>query len=117
MYVFCVQACANSILLPVVAIGLVMLIMKVNIDPAGPQMYLNFDMYSSVVTGKRDLSPLTRVPVAGVLPSSPPSQGGSKYVVFDQLGGVHNSVEMSQQLLHTMFHVPPRFGIYPFSSS
>lgn len=104
------QACANSILLPVVAIGLVMLIMKLNIDPAGPQLHLNFDMYSSVVTGKRELSPMTIIPVAGLVPSSPPPQGGSKYVKFDRRRGVNNSVEMSQQLLRTFFHVPPRFG-------
>ena len=107
----CVQACANSILLPVVAIGLVMLIIKLNIDPAGPQLYINFDMYSSVVTGKRELSPMSIIPVAGLVPTSPAPHGGSKYFKFDHRGGVNNSVEMSQQLLHTLFHVPPRFGI------
>jgi len=105
-----VQAFANSILLPVVAIGLVMLIMKLNIDPAGPQLQINFNMYSSVVTGKKEFSQTAIIPIAGPAASSLPLQGGSEYVKFDRLSGVNNSVQMSQQLLNTLFHVPARFG-------
>jgi hypothetical protein len=112
--IFCVQAFANSILLPAVAIGLVLLVMKLNIDPAGPQLELNFDMYSSVVTGRTEFSPIAIIPVAGPTTHSLPLHDDSKYVRFDQHRGVNNSLQMSQQLLQTLYHVPARFGNTPF---
>ncbi|KAG0616755.1 hypothetical protein M758_5G140000 [Ceratodon purpureus] len=111
------KAFANSILLPVVAIGLVMLVMKLNIDPAGPQLQLNFDMYSSVVTGRKVFSPVAIIPVAGPATSFLTLHDASKYVRFDQQRGVNNSVQMSQQLLQTLYHVPARFGALVFNDT
>ena len=113
--IFCVQAFVNSILLPVVAIGLVMLVMKLNIDPAGPQLQLNFDMYSSVVSGRREFPPIAIIPVAGPASPSLRLHDDGKYVRFDQQDGVNNSVQMSQQLLQTLYHVPARYGTPLFS--
>jgi len=114
----CLQAFANSILLPVLAIGLVMLIMKLNIDPAGPQLQMNFNMYNSVATGKELDSQTAIIPIAGPAASSLQLlQGGSEYVKFDRMSEVNNSVQMSQQLLRTLFHVPARFGTAQVISS
>nr|XP_024376526.1 ATP-binding cassette sub-family A member 1-like isoform X3 [Physcomitrium patens]XP_024376527.1 ATP-binding cassette sub-family A member 1-like isoform X3 [Physcomitrium patens] len=105
------KAFANSVLLPVVAIGLVMLIMKLNIDPAGPQLQINFDMYSRTVTGRKEFPPVAVIPVAGPIPSNYlPLQGGSKFVRFDPDDAVNNSIQISQQLLSSLFCVPARFG-------
>lgn len=109
------QAFANSVLLPVVAIGLVMLIMKLNIDPAGPQLQINFDMYSRTVTGRKEFPPVAVIPVAGPIPSNYlPLQGGSKFVRFDPDDAVNNSIQISQQLLSSLFCVPARFGMSVF---
>lgn len=102
---YVVQAFANSILLPVVAIGLVMVIMKLNIDPAGPELMLDFNMY----TGIKDLSHSAIIPVAG---PALPLEVGSQFVKFHRQNGVNNSLQMSQQLLHSLFNVPARFGMH-----
>lgn len=89
-----------------------MLVMKLNIDPAGPRLQLSFDMYSSVVTRRREFPPTAIIPVAG--PGASSLHDDSKYVIFHQQGGVNNSVQMSQHLLQTLYHVPARFGTHPF---
>lgn len=103
------QALANSVLLPVIAIGFVMLILNLNIDPAGPRLQLNFNMYSTLA-GSKGSPGKAVVPVAGPAPTSLSILGGSRYLEFDRQDGIVDSIQLSDQLLRTYWGVPARFG-------
>ena len=104
------QAFANSILLPVAAIVVVMLLMKLNIDPAGPKLQLNFDLYSSIASGRQEFPEKSVIPITGPVPASISLYGRSKYVEFDQQLGFNNSMQLSKHLLDTFSKGPARFG-------
>lgn len=78
-----------------------MLILKLNIDQAGPS--LDFKMFKP--TGQRTIIPVTK-----------PSHNGlsvlraSDYVEFQDRECMNNSVAMSEELLLTNSTAPTRFG-------
>lgn len=90
-------------LLPVFAIALVMLILKLNIDPAGPSLEIDFKMFKP--KGQK-----TIVPVAGVSPSDMPILRGGDYIEFQARNDLNNSVALSEELLQTYLDIPTRFG-------
>lgn len=96
------QGLANSVFLPVFAIALVMLILKLNIDPAGPALQLDFSMFKTS-------SPKSIVPVAGMSSVSMPVLTGSDYLEYQAQESL-NSVQLSEQLLQTYLQAPTRFG-------
>lgn len=110
MFVLLFQAFANSILLPVAAIIVVMLLLKLNINPAGPILQLNFDLYSSIASGRQEFPEKSVIPITGPAPASISLYGRSKYVEFDQQLGFNNSMQLSKHLLETFSKGPARFG-------
>jgi hypothetical protein len=101
------QGLANSVLLPVFAISLVMLILKLNIDPAGPAVELDFRMFKPA--GQK-----TTIPVVGLSQNDMPILGVNDYVEFQARDGMNNSVALSEDLLETYLHTPSRFGKHHF---
>lgn len=97
------QGLVNSVLLPVVVIALVMLILKLNIDPAGPPLEMTFDMFKTS-------SQKTVVPVGGASTDVMSALGRNDYLEFQAQESMNNSVQMSEQLLQTYLHQPTRFG-------
>jgi hypothetical protein len=97
------QGLANSVFLPVFAIALVMLILKLNIDPAGPALKLDFSMFKT--SYQKSI-----VPVAGMSPASMPVLTGSDYLEYQAQESLNNSVKLSEQLLQTYLQAPSRFG-------
>ena len=92
------------------AIVVVMLLMKLNIDPAGPILQLNFDLYSSIASGRQEFPEKSVIPITGPAPASISLYGRSKYVEFDQQLGFNNSMQLSKHLLDTFSKGPARFG-------
>jgi hypothetical protein len=115
--VFSWQGLINSVLLPVVVISFVMLILKLNIDPAGPELMLNFRMYAP--TSNKDSPLKTIVPVVVGAPHSDDALSllhGNEYLeYYAQDIGLKNSVQLSEQLLETYSLKPARFGKHQFS--
>lgn len=114
------QGLVNSILLPVMAIALVMLILKLNIDPAGPPLNLSFEIYSLLPpeggsNSKEVIIPHdTIIPVAGAAPPEFVSVlGGSQFIKGKRHDGINNSLQLSQWLLNTFWHTPPYYGKAP----
>jgi ATP-binding cassette subfamily A (ABC1) protein 3 len=107
----------NSVLLPVVVISFVMLILKLNIDPAGPELMLNFRMYTP--TSSKDSPLKTIVPVVVGAPHSDDALSllhGNDYLeYYAQDIGLKNSVQLSEQLLETYSLKPARFGKHQFT--
>lgn len=101
---------ANSVLLPVFAISLVMLILKLNIDPAGPSLELDFRMFR--FTGQR-----TIIPVAGVSSSDMSTLLANDYLEFQARDNLNNSIALSEDLLQTYLHTPPRYGALVFNDT
>ena len=97
------QGLVNSVLLPVVVIALVMLILKLNIDPAGPPLEMSFDMFKTS-------SQKTVVPVAGASTNVISALHRNDYLEFQAQEGMNNSVQMSEHLLQTYLRQPTRFG-------
>lgn len=97
------QGLANSVFLPVFAIALVMLILKLNIDPAGPALQLDFSMFKT--SYQKSI-----VPVAGMSSVSMPVLTGSDYLEYQAQESLNNSVQLSEQLLQTYLQAPARFG-------
>lgn len=97
------QGLANSVFLPVFAIALVMLILKLNIDPAGPARQLDFSMFKT--SPQKSI-----VPVAGMSPVSMPILTGSDYLEYQAQESLSTSVQLSEQLLQTYLQAPTRFG-------
>jgi len=91
------------VLLPVVAISLVMLILKLNIDPAGPPLELDFRIFKP--TGLR-----TIIPVAGVSQNDMAIFRASDYMEFQVRDDMNDSVALSEDLLQTYLNTPTRFG-------
>ncbi|CAM6001577.1 unnamed protein product [Sphagnum balticum] len=109
----------NSVLLPVVVISFVMLILKLNIDPAGPELMLNFRMYAP--TSNKDSPLKTIVPVVVGAPHSDDALSllhGNEYLeYYAQDIGLKNSVQLSEQLLETYSLKPARFGALVFNDT
>lgn len=80
-----------------------MLILKLNIDPAGPALELDFRIFKPA--GQR-----TTIPVVGLSHYDMPILGVSDYVEFQARDGMNNSVALSEDLLQTYLHTPTRFG-------
>ncbi|KAL2633831.1 hypothetical protein R1flu_005310 [Riccia fluitans] len=110
-----VKGLINTILLPVAVIAFVMLILKLNIDPAGPKLALEFDMYKPTFESLRVPQKLV-LPVAGVPISSVPPIGSEGFVQVEGLQDVIDSIQMSDYLLRTV-HEPPRFGALVFNDT
>ncbi|KAL3693440.1 hypothetical protein R1sor_007091 [Riccia sorocarpa] len=110
-----VKGLLNTILLPVAVIAFVMLILKLNIDPAGPKLALQFDMYKATFEGLR-APPKLVLPVAGVPVTSVPPVDSEGFVELQGLQDVTNSIEMSDYLLRTA-HDLPRFGALVFNDT
>ena len=77
-----------------------MLILKLNIDPAGPELELDYRMF-----GQR-----STVPVVGLSPNDMPVLGMNDYVAFQARDGINNSVALSEELLQTYLDITTRFG-------
>ncbi|KAH8952939.1 hypothetical protein BDL97_09G111100 [Sphagnum fallax] len=119
-----IKGLVNSILLPVMAIALVMLILKLNIDPAGPPLNLSFEIYSllppeGVGNSKEVIIPHnTIIPVAGAAPPEFVSVlGGSQFIKGKRHDGINNSLQLSQWLLNTFWHTPAYYGALVFNDT
>ncbi|OAE27724.1 hypothetical protein AXG93_4193s1240 [Marchantia polymorpha subsp. ruderalis] len=110
-----VKGLLNTILLPVAVIAFVMLILKLNIDPSGPKLALQFDMYKGTFRSL-GLPYILDLPVAGVPVSSLPVIGREGHVRLDGRQDVQDSIEMSELLLRTISD-PPRFGALIFNDT
>ena len=80
-----------------------MLILKLNIDPAGPALELNFKIFKPA--GQK-----TAIPVVGLSQNVIPILGVNDYVEYQAQDGLNNSVALSEELLETYLHTPTRFG-------
>lgn len=80
-----------------------MLILKLNIDPAGPALELDFRIFKP--TGQR-----TTIPVVGLSHNDMPILGANDYVEFQAQDGMNNSVALSEEFLQTYLLTPTRFG-------
>jgi hypothetical protein len=98
-----VQGLANSVLLPVLAISLVMLILKLNINPAGPSLQLDFRMFKPA--GGRSIIPVTKASHNDM-----PIFHANDHVKFQAQDCINNSVAMSEKLLHAYSTPPTTFG-------
>ncbi|CAM6122589.1 unnamed protein product [Calypogeia fissa] len=106
----------NTILLPVAVIAFVMMILKLNIDPVGPALPLEFDMFKkSLETPHKAQGNLT-IPVAGVAISTLPFIGESDFVELQAAQGILDSVQMSENLLATIQGLP-RYGALVFNDT
>ena len=91
-------------LLPVLAISVVMLILELNIDPAGRSLQLDFRLFKPA-GGLRSI-----IPVAKASHNDMSVLHANDYVEFQARDCLNNSVAMSEELLKTYFRAPATFG-------
>ncbi|GBG84246.1 hypothetical protein CBR_g38217 [Chara braunii] len=96
-----VKGLINSIALPVGAVAFVLLILRLNINPAGPSLDLSMEMY----TGLGCKTTFTEVPSVR-LGSRWPGFLGAKYLKLTVASHVNDSVSMSHELLSTLGETP-----------
>lgn len=90
-------------------IAFVMLILKLNIDPVGPQLPLQFGLFKESLEIPHGHQRNLTIPVAGAAVSTLPFVGEAGFVELDGQSQIVDSVQMSEHLLATI-HGPPRYG-------
>jgi hypothetical protein len=103
------QGLINTILLPIIVIAFVMLIIKLNINPAGPELPLEFEMLKKSLEMRHGFQHNLTIPLAGAPVSTMPFFGEPGFVELQRNQNISDSTQMSEYLLDSITG-PPRYG-------
>eukprot|EP00850_Spirogloea_muscicola_P018780 SM000176S03111 [mRNA] locus=s176:35560:47252:+ [translate_table: standard] len=105
-----VKGLLNSILLPVAVIAFVMLILTITVNPAGPSLKLDLELFKPKPKPYGPHLPnTTEVPYARIDGSRLTAMNSSYATFYEE--NVTDSIGMSLYLLESIHH-PPRYGSY-----